>query len=458
MSDHLQQIHQIHQTWQAINQRYADDQIQRIQQKLPLAKQMDSDEELFGADSHHYQLNPSLDMAQIAQWQRRIGVNLPQEYVQFMTQLGDGGAGPYYGVERFEDSENRYDSVALPCVLSPTMSDKEWQTLSHLAEDCSDEEYDSRESLLHQGLFYLGTCGCTYDILLVVTGKHAGRLVYTHEWCDSPTPYQFAYESHFLDWYERWLDEIIQQYDTGWFGHRMGGNETALFNLFHHDDNEKTKLAALEGLKKLPSLSEKGIEQLTRILDNETLNVYHVKALEVLAKYSVDASSDYLAQTLESQNSVQINRGLQLIYWYQKSDLAKFQSAILAKLAQCEHADTVSFAGYILKDLQAVKVEDFQHLFNHADGQIAVSALYAASHDVNFSQKVTNYFEYMIADKSEVALTAIQAVARSPEFIDGVEPYIVAAWEKYPLDKSDYIRNNLRHYIKKHHLQLDLAE
>lgn len=458
MSDHLQQIHQIHQTWQAINQRYADDQIQRIQQKLPLAKQMDSDEELFGADSHHYQLNPPLDMAQIEQWQRRTGVRLSQEYVQFMTQLGNGGAGPYYGIERFEDSENRYDAVALPCVLSPEMSDEEWQTLSHLAEDCSDDEYDSRESLLHQGLFYLGTCGCTYDILLVVTGKHAGRLVYTHEWCDSPTPYQFAYESHFLDWYERWLDEIIQQYDTGWFGHRMGGNETTLFNLFHHDDNEKTKLAALEGLKKLPSLSEKGIEQLTRILDNEALNVYHVKSLEVLAKYSVDASSDYLVQTLESQNSVQINRGLQLIYWYQKADLAKYQAAILAKLAQCEHADTVSFAGYILKELQAVKVEDFQHLFSHGNGQIAVSALYAASHDVNFSQKVANYFEYMIADKSEVALTAIQAVARSPELADGVEPYIVAAWEKYPLDKSDYIRNNLRLYIKKHHLQLDLVE
>ena len=455
MSDHSQQIYQ---TWQDINQRYADDQIQRIQQKLPLAKQMDSDEALFGADSHHYQLNPPLDIAQIAQWQRRTGAQLPQEYMQFMTQLGNGGAGPYYGIERFEDSENRYDAVALPCVLSPEMSDEEWQTLCHLAEDCSDEEYDARESVIHQGLFYLGTCGCTYDILLVVTGEHAGRLVYTHEWCDSPTPYQFAYESHFLDWYERWLDEIIQAYDTGWFGHRMGGDETTLFNLFHHEDNEKTKLAALEGLKKLPSLSEKGIEQLTRILDNETLSVYHVKALEVLAKYSVTASSKYLAQTLESQDPAQINRGLQLIYWYQKADLAKYQAAILAKLAQSEHADTVSFAGYILKELQAVNVEDFQPLFSHTDSQIAVSALYAASHDVNFSQKVANYFEYMIADKSEVALTAIQAVARSPELADGVVPYIVAAWEKYPLDKSDYIRNNLRLYIKKHHLQLDLAE
>ncbi|MTC51295.1 SMI1/KNR4 family protein [Providencia alcalifaciens] len=451
-------LQQLQQTWQNINQCYADDQIQRIKQKLPLAQQVDIDEALFGADSHNYQLNPPLDIERIEQWQHRMAVQLPHEYVTFMTQLGNGGAGPYYGIERFEDSESRYDSVALPSVLSPTMSDEEWQTLTQMADDCTDEEYDSRESLLHQGLFYLGTCGCTYDILLVVTGEHAGRLIYTHDWCDSPTAYFFVYENHFLDWYERWLDEVIQQYDTGWFGHRMGGNEVYLFDLFTLSGDEKNKLAALEGLKKLPALSEEGIEQLTAILNIDACRIYQTKALEVLAKYSATVSSDYLMKAIESHEPARINLGLQLIFWYQKGNLAKFKSTILVRLAETQHVDTVRFVGYILKELQAVKVENFEHLFQHTECSVVINALYAASHDTNFSQKVSKYFEYMVSDNSEVALTAIQSVARSSQFADGVEAFICAAWEKYPVDKSDYIRNNLRHYMKKYNLQLDLAE
>lgn len=48
----------------------------------------------FGADTHHYQLNAALARANVAAFERAHSVDLPDDYVAFLTELGNGGAGP----------------------------------------------------------------------------------------------------------------------------------------------------------------------------------------------------------------------------------------------------------------------------------------------------------------------------------------------------------------------------
>jgi len=53
---------------------------------------------VFGADTHRYQLNPPLAEATIRTFEIQYGITLPDEYRHFLSVIGNGGSGPYYGI------------------------------------------------------------------------------------------------------------------------------------------------------------------------------------------------------------------------------------------------------------------------------------------------------------------------------------------------------------------------
>lgn len=431
-----------------INHRYPNDQIKRIQLKLPLASKVDNACELFGASSHHYQLNPPIALCEIEKWQKRNNAKLPDDFVVFLTQIGNGGAGPYYGIERFEDSENRYDQVpGLPSLLSPNMSEQAWQAMSYIDDDCSDEEFDQRENLIHQGLFYLGTCGCEYDLLLVITGEFSGRVIYTHHWCDSDKPYFFAYEMSFLDWYERWLDEVIQEFNTSWFGHKMGGDEPTLLAAYLNAQTDNDRIEAICGLNKLPSLSTTGLETIEQIIKDGNEIIYPY-ALKILAQFAADRTINYLLVDLNSDNVEKISQATEIVYFNHKANLLPFYQALMVVLANSTDNGTVRFIGYVLDEMNKVEVEDFAHLFNHENGHLATTAIYAASKDQALSQKIGMFFGSVASDNDDVALISIQAVAQTKQFYEEALPFLKQAWQRFPPEKNEYIRNNIRSYLR----------
>ena len=54
--------------------------------------------DVFGANGHHFQLNSVLDDMEILAFEQRHGIHLPADYRDFLANIGNGGAGPYYGV------------------------------------------------------------------------------------------------------------------------------------------------------------------------------------------------------------------------------------------------------------------------------------------------------------------------------------------------------------------------
>jgi hypothetical protein len=53
---------------------------------------------VFGVIGHHFVLNPPLTEAEVVAFEQGHQVRLPPDYRHFLTSIGNGGAGPYYGV------------------------------------------------------------------------------------------------------------------------------------------------------------------------------------------------------------------------------------------------------------------------------------------------------------------------------------------------------------------------
>ena len=66
--------------------------------RLQTLKRLDLDCACFAARSHGYDLNPPVPEEEVARMEEKHGCRFPDEYRRFITELGNGGAGPAYGV------------------------------------------------------------------------------------------------------------------------------------------------------------------------------------------------------------------------------------------------------------------------------------------------------------------------------------------------------------------------
>jgi hypothetical protein len=55
---------------------------------------------IFGSAEHRYQLNEPLSETVVAKFEKQHSIVLPDDYRRYLTEMGNGGAGPAYGVFR----------------------------------------------------------------------------------------------------------------------------------------------------------------------------------------------------------------------------------------------------------------------------------------------------------------------------------------------------------------------
>ena len=72
--------------------------IDEIKSKFEVLKSLDTDFEVFGASAHQYVLNPTLSAKEISGFEKKHHLKFPQAYRDFLMEIGNGGAGPSYGV------------------------------------------------------------------------------------------------------------------------------------------------------------------------------------------------------------------------------------------------------------------------------------------------------------------------------------------------------------------------
>ena len=455
------------------------EQLHRIQQKLSQAKAADKDLEVFGASSHKYHLNPPVSEAEVLAFEKKYGVSLPKDYRAFVQIIGDANAqkldimaGSYYGLSAFgtQVDDLLYEGSEIylkaPCALSPDMTQEEWEALSDrllMREEDEDdfeedekvetteteEEYTRQCGKVFGGLLPLGSQGCTYYHALVLNGKYAGRIVNVD--LDLAQP-KFAFEINFLDWYERYLDEVIsgQLLDDRptWFGYHRGEVAEVLLNEYEHTTDRKTQTDCLEGVyHKKPPLEPALLDKIEKLitLNNEDRDFL----IEILTQSSYKRAKPYL-QDLVIKKPKKV---FQFVWWYAQDHCADWVPTVKQLLPSITDEETFNFATYLLAETENFE-EDILPFTDNANPQIRSTAYYTLGESQKKEQYLDTFIKGLQDTDNNVLRAAIQALSGITD--ERLLLYYKQIAKRFPEEK-DYILSNLERRLASFGLTIEEA-
>jgi hypothetical protein len=173
----------------------------------------DTSFQTFGSKDHQYRFNPPLSVKEVEQFEVEYAVSLPEDYREFLICIGNGGAGPYYGLLSLQQSLLRPEHASRHFLSSPfplTEAYNPFGADDDLAdEESGDDEFDEDDCV--RGSIAICHWGCGYYSRLVISGPEKGQV-----WADGRDSFQDLHPTKrdFFGWYSDWLYQSM--YDLGW--------------------------------------------------------------------------------------------------------------------------------------------------------------------------------------------------------------------------------------------------
>ena len=430
------------------------DQIKRIKAKLPKAKKADKNFKVSGASNHKYILNKPIGIDEVTSFEEKFAIQLPECYKSFILQVGNGGkaldhagAGPFHGIyplgkhvnELIYNNTEKY--LKNECLLKPNFSDQEWEQMtSRIYNGIPDEEYEKELGKIYGGIMPLGSQDHAFLHGLILNGKYKGRVVNIN--LDEDQKPRFTFEANFLDWYERWLDEIISGDlldSQGLFGHTMGGSDTQLIQLYQNASDETTKLEALDGLLGKKELSTTTLEIIEKeyLLQQSTLKT---KLLQILTKFDYAKAKKYLIE----QGECNLLAVFQFVFWYARDKSTEWESFIQQNIHRIDDPKTFEFCTHILIELNLDYGELITKFARNENEQIRLTTIYTLGKLEN-KEKYIDIFIHGLNDHS------IRVIHATLQALSGVKDqrllkYYKTIAEKF-LVEQDSILVNLNHRL-----------
>ncbi|GAA1233056.1 hypothetical protein GCM10009665_24200 [Kitasatospora nipponensis] len=197
---------------------------------------------VFGFLGHRFSLDEPLTSAEMAGLERQIGVTLPEEYRDFLLQVGAGGAGPAYGVFPVRRLQGRWrwegDGAELADLSrladpfprqgpDPELVRALWEQHPQEEDFEEIEDFDDAVEAWEErwepvmfspdrtvGAIVISHLGCAARQWLIVSGLEAGRI-----WSDDraddrdlvPLTDEHGAPMTFARWYLNWLEQSEQR-------------------------------------------------------------------------------------------------------------------------------------------------------------------------------------------------------------------------------------------------------
>lgn len=201
-----------------------DQRLESIKEKLALLKSKDKEMKTFGAGDdkfygtigHHYELNPVLSEEQIVAVEKKLGIAIPVEYREFLKKVGDGGAGPEWGLFKLE---NTYPSDELLqqypefCSMDCDYAD---DYANGIKGKLDKDPYYFEEVEGFGGYIKLSDYGHGLTAYMVVDRTQQTGMMWLMEENNGirikPMTQKISgrgWQVGFLDWYENWLDDSL---------------------------------------------------------------------------------------------------------------------------------------------------------------------------------------------------------------------------------------------------------
>ena len=216
-----------------------------IYELLEKARLSDTKLNRFGASTHKYALGAPVPEAEIKRIEEAYRFVFPEDHLWFLTNVGNGGAGPDHGLYDIRDKRCEYQAAYLPSRI-PTEEDGE--RLAEIEDDAlSDKAYDE----FFAGMIIIGTKGCSLDTALVVNGEHCGKIVDIDHDFHPPARLPVALENNtFIDWYMGWLKEAAAGYIIHSYGYTTMGSLDDILCMVLNENDPEAKLRHIRSMKK----------------------------------------------------------------------------------------------------------------------------------------------------------------------------------------------------------------
>jgi hypothetical protein len=148
----------------------------------------DSQRRVFGSAHHRYRVGPALSEGELTAFESAHRVKLPDDYRHFLATVGNGGAGPFYGLEPLS-SFGRDLAEPFPLTqATDALTEKEQAQLPDR------DNYGGVLEFCHQG--------CGIYSYLVVNGSTYGTI-----WDGGEEFYPTGLS--FSAWYRSWLERAL---------------------------------------------------------------------------------------------------------------------------------------------------------------------------------------------------------------------------------------------------------
>lgn len=159
-----------------------EERLREIEEGLRRLREGDRELRLFGASAHRHAMRAAATAEEVASFESEHGVRLPEDYRAFLVGLGNGGAGPFYGIFPLGTHDDEAgDLVGQPNVAFPYTA--AWRLSDDEIEALDDDETGALEAEYWRpldGALPVVLEGAGRHTWLVVTGPERG-----HVWQDT---------------------------------------------------------------------------------------------------------------------------------------------------------------------------------------------------------------------------------------------------------------------------------